>query len=246
MQTIGERLVFSPSDLNHFLECEHLVQIDRCRDPNAPRPRRDPHADLLAAKGAEHERAWLDRFRAEGREVVIIDSASRDWERCAAATVEAMRAGAGVIYQGAFVDDGWQGIGDFLVRVDRPSRLGQWSYEAWDTKLARHTRPYFVLQLCFYTEQLGRIQGTVPDAMCVVLGTNECRRLSYRDFDAYFRAVRRRFVDAATRGRITYPYPVSHCRLCEYAHACQEAWDADDHLSLVAGIAIWAVLRPHI
>ena len=32
-------------------------------------------------------------------------------------------------------------------------RLGAWSYEAWDTKLARQTKPYFVLQLCFYTEQ---------------------------------------------------------------------------------------------
>src|SRR5688572_26261887 len=243
MQRIDERLVFSPSDLNHFLECEHLVQLDRERDPDAVRGPRDPHADLLAEKGAEHERAWLERFRADGREIVIIDSADRDWERSAALTIAAMRASAAVIYQGAFVDGEWRGISDFLVRVDRPSALGHWSYEAWDTKLARHTKPYFVLQLCFYTEQIGRIQGVEPEAMFVVLGTGEPERLVYRDFDAYYRSVRKRFVQAAGSDRKTYPYPVPHCNLCEHQTSCRLRWDDDDHLSLVADIRLEQVER---
>ena len=32
-------------------------------------------------------------------------------------------------------------------------------YEVVDTKLARHSKPAYVLQLCFYSEQVGRIQG---------------------------------------------------------------------------------------
>ena len=44
------------------------------------------------------------------------------------------------------------------------------SYEVVDTKLARHARPEHVLQLCFYTEQLARIQGRQPDRMHVVTG----------------------------------------------------------------------------
>ena len=44
MQRIGERLLFSPSDLNHFLECEHLTQLDLERDPGRPRNERDPQA----------------------------------------------------------------------------------------------------------------------------------------------------------------------------------------------------------
>jgi uncharacterized protein len=245
MQTVRDRLVFSPSDLNQFLECEHLLQLDRARDPREPRARRDPHADLLAAKGAEHERAWLDRFRAEGRDVTAIDCADGNRDRAAAATVEAMRRGSAVIYQGVFVDDAWLGVSDFLIRVERPSRLGGWSYEAWDTKLARRTRSSFVLQLCFYTSQVGRIQGTEPEAMWVVLGTNECERLRYRDFEAYYRAVRRRFIDAASRGEATYPYPVAHCRLCDYTRVCQQLWDRDDHLSLVAHIRRDQVERLH-
>jgi predicted RecB family nuclease len=238
MQTTDGRLVFSPSDLNHFLECEHLVRLDLARDPSLPRRARDPHADLLAQKGLEHEQAWLDHFRAEGRSVTVIGAAGsgRDWAGEAAATRAAMADGAGVIYQGVFLDGDWRGISDFLVRIERPSALGAWSYEAWDTKLARHARPYFVLQLCFYTEQIARAQGEAPEFMCVVLGTGECDRRRYRDFDAYYRSVRASFRAAITSGRAAEPYPVAHCSLCEYEQRCQDQWYAADHLSQVAGI----------
>jgi uncharacterized protein len=236
MQRIDNRLVFSPSDLNHFLECEHLIQLDRQRHPSAPRAPRDAHADLLAEKGAEHERAWLDRFRADGKSIVTIESdgRDRDWAADAERTRAAMRSGAGVIYQAVFADDEWHGVSDFLVRIERPSTLGDWSYEAWDTKLARHTKPYFVLQLCFYSERLARLQGVTPEEMVVVLGTGELDRLLYWEFDAYYRSVRRRFVDAASADRVSYPYPVAHCAMCEYTADCERRWDEDDHLSRVA------------
>ena len=241
--------MFSPTDLNHFLECEHLIQLERSRDRRVPRPPRDAHADLLAAKGAEHEAARLAQFRSDGRQVVTIAAPETDrlpsrgalrrpgdWAAEAARTVDAMRAGVDVIYQGVFATDAWHGVSDFLVRVDRPSTLGSWSYEAWDTKLARRTKPYFVLQLCFYSEQLAAIQRLDPEWMVVVLGTGQEERLPYRDFAAYYRAVRRRFVEMAGSSRTTYPYPVSHCRLCEYDASCRARREADDHVSLVAGI----------
>jgi uncharacterized protein len=238
MQRIDGRLVFSPSDLNHFLECEHLITLDLARDPSTPRAPRDAQADLLAEKGAEHERVWLERFKAEGHQAVSIEAAGgeRDWLKDAERTREAMVDGAAVIYQGVFVDGDWHGISDFLVRVNQPSALSAWSYEAWDTKLARRSKPYFVLQLCFYTEQIARIQGTTPEEMVIVLGTGEHDRLRYRDFDAYYRAVRRTFVGAAAAGKPTYPYPVEHCGLCEYQRDCARRLEEDDHLSLVANI----------
>ena len=238
MQKIGDHFVFSPGDLNHFLECEHLIALDLARDPDAPQTPRDPHADLLASKGAEHERVWLERFRTEGRQVVSIDQSDgrRNWLEDAERTIAAMNNGVPVIYQGVFANGDWHGISDFLVRVERPSGLGAWSYEAWDTKLARRSRPYFVLQLCFYTEQIARIQGAVPEEMVIVLGTGEHERLRYGDFDAYYRGVKARFINAVRAGRPTYPYPVEHCGLCEYQHDCAHRWDEDDDLSLVAGI----------
>src|SRR5687768_4611554 len=135
MQRLDDGLLFSPSDLNRFLECEHLIALDLARDPGTPRGARDPQAELLAQKGAEHERAWLGRFKAQGLTVVTIDAPARDrdWEADARRTEQAMRDGADVIYQAVFVDGDWHGISDFLVRIEDPSELGGWSYEAWDT-----------------------------------------------------------------------------------------------------------------
>ena len=238
MQKTRDGLVFSPSDINHFLECEHLIRLERDRTPDAPRGPRDPQADLLAEKGAEHERAWLERFQAERRSVVSIVNplSERDWQADAARTAAAMRDGADVIYQGVFTDGDWHGVSDFLVRVDRPSALGSWSYEAWDTKLARRTKPYFVLQLCFYTEQIARVQERPSESMVIILGTGEHDRLRYSDFDSYYRSVRLRFLDSVRATGATYPYPVAHCSLCEYQLACERRWEEDDHLSQVAGI----------
>ena len=69
-----------------------------------------------------------------------------------------MRAGIDYVYQAVFFSSGWRGIADFLERVDRPSVLGDWSYQVLDTKLARHPRPEHALQLSFYSQAVEEIQ----------------------------------------------------------------------------------------
>jgi hypothetical protein len=41
----------------------------------------------------------------------------------------------------------WFGRADVLQRVERPSKLGDWSYEVYDCKLARETKAETILQL---------------------------------------------------------------------------------------------------
>ncbi|MDQ3894099.1 MAG: TM0106 family RecB-like putative nuclease, partial [Actinomycetota bacterium] len=154
----------------------------------------------------------------------------------ARATEEAMRAGAEVIYQAVFLEGDWRGLADFLERVERPSKLGPWSYEVADAKLARRPKPRHVLQLCFYSEQVARIQGVEPQFMHLLLGSHERETLRPRDFAAYYRRVRRRFLAAIGAGEDTYPYPVDHCSICDFLERCRGQWEADDHLVLVAGI----------
>ncbi|MEQ1756938.1 MAG: TM0106 family RecB-like putative nuclease [Vicinamibacterales bacterium] len=243
MQLTSERLTFSPSDLNHFVECEHLISLDLLAGSGQGVAReKDPQAEIIRAKGIEHERAWLDGLKAQGRQVEQIagdgsgGSGALDWDRESRRTLDAMRAGVDVIYQGVFQDQPWRGIADFLIRVDTPSVLGSWSYEAWDTKLARHPKPYFILQLCWYTEQLARVQQIMPRRMHVVLGTGEQVAFVPNDFLAYYHAVQGRFLRAIDARRETYPLPVGHCHVCGYSSHCASRREADDHLTLVAGI----------
>ena len=151
MQQRDGRLLFSPSDLNHFLECEHLTALDvAVARGELMRPGLDdPQRDLIARKGDEHEEAHLERLVAEGKRIARIDLGDARWdlERGAADTLAAVRSGADVVYQGVFLDSaGWRGFADFLERVDTPSELGDFSYEVADTKLARHSKPVRSMQ----------------------------------------------------------------------------------------------------
>ena len=116
---------------------------------------------LIRRKGDEHEAAYLDRLHREP--VTTIDFADRDWSRAASETEEAICRGADVVYQAALTDGTWRGFADFIERLQDGHR-----YEVVDTKLARKAKPTHVLQLCFYTEQLARIQGHWPGEMHVV------------------------------------------------------------------------------
>jgi uncharacterized protein len=239
MKSVTSRIVLSPSDLNNFLECEYLARLDlEVANGRVLEKRRSPEADLLAARGHAHERCQLERFRGPGTRIVEITRPvlDADWHTAMEATRQAMTAGADVIYQGVLLATGWRGRADFLVRVDAPSALGAWSYEVWDTKLARHARPSHVLQLAFYSEQVAALQGRGPEWMHVVLGSGEQLRFRCRDFMAYFRSVRTRFLRTLEEGGTPAPYPVSHCIFCGYGDHCRERWQAEDHLSLVAGI----------
>lgn len=158
-------------------------------------------------------------------------------EDAAAQTLEAIRRGAEVIYQPAFLEGRWGGRADFLTRVDRPSGLGAWSYEVVETKLARSTKVRALIQLCFYSNLLSTAQGVEPDWMHVVLGGGRPpEKFPIQHYMAYFRKIRREFEEAYRASADIYPEPVEHCPICSWFTVCNERRRADDHLSLVAGI----------
>src|SRR5262249_1619797 len=135
------------------------------------------------------------------------------------------------------VEAQWYGRADFLRRVDKRSRLGAFSYEVVETKLARATKASAIIQLCFYSDLLARIQGVVPDYMLVVLGGGaKPERFFVQRYLAFFRKIKQDFVAAQMAQAQTYPEPVEHCRICDWSTACDAQWRQDDHLSLVANI----------
>jgi hypothetical protein len=134
MQRQNDRLLFSPSDLGGFMACEHLTQLDLAvalRQGRRP-SYENAYAELLRAKGQEHEQAFLTTLRDDGRRVVEVRlDAARDFEAGTRRTAEAMRAGADYVYQAVFLSQGWRGIADFLERVERPSALGAGATRSW-------------------------------------------------------------------------------------------------------------------
>ena len=239
MRLSAGQLLLSPSDLANYLGCAYLTTLEAevaRGDRSRPHPR-DDIAALVAEKGDQHEAAYLAALREDGREVVEISLDGLDFDAAAVRTEQAMRAGAMVIYQAVFSRDGWRGLADFVIRVPEPSGLGEWSYEAWDTKLARSAKPAAVLQLVFYSQEIGRIQGRLPERLHVVPGTGVSETYRPGDFDAFFRTAQRRLAaHLESSPSNLYPWPCDHCSRCNFIPVCAERWKDDDHLTLVASI----------
>lgn len=245
MHRHGSTLLFSASDLSRFLGCRHRTGLDLAV-ANGTLERiyiDDPQLELLWQRGLEHEAAYVDRLRAEGRTVVDVRSNGRNLDAAYALTLDAMRTGVDVIVQGTLHDGQWMGRPDIMHRVDRPSALGAWSYEVADTKLARDTKAGTILQLCLYSELLAAAQQRRPEQFHVVTPDPVHPVETYRvdDYAAYFRLIRSQLLATVAHGDEhilvgNYPEPVEHCEICDWSSRCSARRREDDHLSLVAGI----------
>ncbi|TXL71838.1 TM0106 family RecB-like putative nuclease [Vineibacter terrae] len=220
-----------------FQSCAHATALDLryARGDDLMMPAADDAAaELVQAKGDAHEAAYKARLEKAGP-VVTITKDGLTLQDATAATVEALNEGAPHIYQAAFSDGQWGGYADFLERVERPSRLGTYSYEVVDTKLKRSADPKHLLQLSLYADLLAGIQGVAPEHVHVELGSGERASLRLADYAAYCRSLRHRLEAFVASPAETRPEPSAACSLCRWRDHCQEEWDRTDSLSLVAG-----------
>ncbi|MGH3418724.1 MAG: TM0106 family RecB-like putative nuclease, partial [Streptosporangiaceae bacterium] len=260
MKVTDGRVRVAASDVANFLACRRLTQLDLLRARGELRPPREFDIGFqdLVRRGEVHERAVLERFRADGLDVVDVSGA----EDGAGATAEAIRGGAGVVYQGTLTGAGGGvtlfGRPDFLVRADllpapdgEPRPDGK-HYEVVDAKLARSAKARAVLQTAFYSHLLADVQGIAPRWMHLALGNGEFGSFKVDDFAAYERQTRRLLeaaigADPAAVGgdpaaiggdpaAEVYPEPVEHCAICRWRDMCRERRRTDDDLSLVAGM----------
>ena len=241
MRKVDGHTLFSASDLMKFMGCKHATVLDMARmRGEGPKPRADSEdAALLQKQGDAHEAAHLDKLKTQAQWIVEIDSG--DLAANAAETREVLAQGPDVVFQGAFLWGNWGGWSDFLERVERPSKLGDFSYEVTDTKLKRTPHPKHVLQLVLYSDLLAEIQGVMPEFAHVELGTGERATLRLKDYSAYARAARERlesFVANPEETRaVTRPVPCADCGLCRWADHCADIWVKEDSLFNVANIS---------
>ena len=241
VQRIEGQLVLSPTDLTKHLSCPHVTTLDLAAlDGQAQGGAKaaDDALDLVFSKGMDHERAYLQRLRQEGRVVTEIPTRYDVAGRIEAEqqTLDAMRAGADVIYQATFYDGRWGGQADFLLRTDQPSELGSWSYDIADTKLARRLKVPALLQMATYAERLAELQGVHPQFLTVVTGDGVERPWRLADVASYARHARSRLRRAVEDRPVSEPVPVAHCSQCRWKTRCGDLWEAADDLSLVAGM----------
>jgi predicted RecB family nuclease len=231
--------MLSATAIANFLTCQHLTALDRAEAAGELKKQffPDPGLELLIRLGLEHEQAYLKGLREEGLGIVEIPTETSRAD-AVAATIAALHEGVDVVYQPVFVDGDSYGRADFVKRVAKPSKLGDWSYEVFEAKLARSTKVRAVIQLCHYSLLLSKIQGADPDWMHVVLGGGTMpEKFLTSHYLAYFRKIKREYEEASTCSKSTYPEPNEHCRVCDWYGQCDRQWRVDDSLTLVANIS---------
>jgi predicted RecB family nuclease len=232
----------SASDLVGHLNCHYLTKLDlavtkgKLEKPSVW----DPVLELLVERGALHEQSYLDHLELNGLPILRIDGIGVD-THAVAQTLDAMRAGAPIIAQGALQAGRWGGRADILRRIEKPSDLGAWSYEVVDTKLACETKGNTVLQICLYSDLLTHAQKLTPESAYVVTPGSDFKPQEFRYFDyaAFYQRVRTKLERAVENDahEDLYPEPKPHCEICRWRLRCKAKWREDDHLTLVAGIS---------
>lgn len=272
MKSFSDRFLLSASDLSNHLACRHVTSLDLAvslGERSAPEWH-SPDLWVLQKRGLEHEMAYITYLAAQGLSIVDLRDGhhaqqesnarvpesnfitaevssgievSDENEQCSIDKLNvAMKKGVDVIVQAPLAFDRWFGRADVLRRVERPSKLGPWSYEVHDCKLALQTKATTILQLSLYSECLASIQGEWPEYMHVVPPgdgfASEPHRVS--DYSSYYRYVKRRLeyaIENESTLTETYPEPTPHCSVCRWWAECDGKRRKDDHLSLVAGIS---------
>ena len=239
MERIEGRLAYAATDLVDFLTCEHLTSLERAvAERTASRPALTAEETMIFEHGRLHEAQQLERLESTGRSVVRIARpiGAGGYTRASSETRAAIESGVDAIVGATFLAGDFVGIADLLERCERPSPGRSWSYEVADIKLARRAKPGLIVQLCAYSEALARVQGVAPVEMHVILGDGRRESFRYVDYEAYFRALRARFVRSLQRSNPTSPEKLAACTTCRWSDSCAAQRDELDHLSLVAGI----------
>lgn len=230
-------MIFSPSDITLYMESpfaswmEHYATV---MPETAPKPgQQDLMLALLQEKGNAHEHAILIELQSKGLKIENLSKFGSSME----STINAMRTGVDIIYQAVLEKLPFNGRSDFLVKVPGESKLGDYHYEVWDTKLSKSIKPNYIIQLCCYADMLEALQGLRPKNIVVILGNNENIRLKTDDYFYYYQQLKNTFVNAHQNFNLEDRPDPSNSKSCgrwaEYANSLLLELD---HLSQIANI----------
>ncbi|HTK59898.1 MAG TPA: TM0106 family RecB-like putative nuclease [Candidatus Baltobacteraceae bacterium] len=209
-----------------YLKCPHWVYWDIFGDPKE-KGEVPPMLQKLREDGVLHEKRCVEKMGAF-EEL----PSSGEPEELFAMTIEAMRRGAPLIYQGTLLDDVWSGRPDLLRRVETPSKFGAWSYEAVDIKSSREITEAQSYQLVFYALLLKKIQGVKPEALKILNVDGEERSMPIDDAEPGFFEVLDRIlaIRAGEKPPLSF---MSSCKDSPWFALCKREAEEGDDISLL-------------
>jgi len=178
--------------------------------------------------GIEHELAVIsDMDFVEVKEVDPIKAAKK--------TVELMKKGEAVIYQGVLIKDNLLGRPDLLVKVSGESDLGDYHYMASDIKSGKYLKEEYRMQVVFYSFLLQKIQGVLPVKGQIINANNEKLDFDINDLMQRFAEVYYK-VQKTIDGEKSSPVVSAQCKECIWRDGCLKESIKNKDLGLITGL----------
>jgi uncharacterized protein len=239
------QFVFSPSDISIFHLSKFASFMDRVWLENRALAQsweanieKDEYMELLSEQGDEHEHKVLADLIAEYGEGDVAQLKMKD---PVSKTNAAMCEGKKVIFQAHLSRDNFSGYADFLIRVESPSNLGEYSYQVWDAKLSQVARTEHILQVCAYSWMLEPILGRLEGEAGFYLGRGKCKTIRVAEYFAYFNAVKADFINYQSTLVVTknnMPDVSAEKSFGRWEKFAKQEMESSDSLRQVAGIRV--------
>lgn len=219
------------TDLLNFYRCPRLLFLNHYGDKTLQVPASD-FLKRLWKVGRDYESKVIDFFYYKKPKYKIGDR-----EEGFKATLELMKEGTEIIYQGVLKNDELVGIPDFLIKARGNSLFGDYYYYAVDIKGASISRERYLFQIASYSYLLGDIQGFTPLYGGLLL----------LDLDLqikYFYGLMKQVIFAITESKNILSnqdimpdlFIDSNCTLCQWYSFCMPEANQKKDLSLISGI----------
>jgi len=214
------------TDFYKYLKCPHWPYWDIFGDPK-DKGEVSPLLEKLRQDGVVHEKDIIAKL---GPFEELPEKG--DAEQLAAATLAAMRKGAPLIYQGTLTHHDWVGRPDLLRRVELPSHLGDWSYEAVDIKSSRAMSEAQSYQLVFYALLLKEVQGVKPETLRIINVEGVELAMPIDEAERGFFEVLERLL-AIRAGEKPAPTFMSSCKDSPWFGMCKKEAEEGNDISLI-------------
>ncbi len=238
-----KRQIITPTQLALFNRSpvigSWLEELNKVDEQRAPKPKTDLLDQFLFEFGHKHEEMLIKDIQANGKKVKRLNG--KMTAEAFKETLDAMHEGKyDFIHQASLQNNELRGSADLLERIDKPSRLGDWSYIPIECKLSSHSKPIYLVQACAYCELLEPILGHRPENFKLYLGGKKFEREpdGYRldDFWMWYRSLRSRyqkFIDNFDESQQPEFSPGDHAHWSSFV---EEELEKKRDLILVAGM----------
>ncbi len=215
-------------DLYNFTKCLYRVYIDS-NGNQKEKGEVSEFTKLLWEMGLQTEREYLGGLGKKTVTDLSIYYGEQAWEK----TLEAMKRGDELIYQGYLVEGRYHGRPDLLIkREDAKSKWGGYYYEpidikagkGWEKKEGRPVKfkEHYAYQMMFYRELLQAIQDYVPPTARIINVEQEIEEFDPALFINDYREAKAEVEKLVAGDETSEPVLGSHCLQCEWFKHCEE------------------------